>query len=139
MLGSFMAGLGLSLQPYHHPHMRRGLPAIKERTMQQGFNPSESTRKDGKVRADLVMSGFPLAIMEMGRLMGWALEGKGYKEGDFKNVPDAIKKYRAAMYRHDLKETIGPVTDDESGLHHAVHTAWNAMARLEVILMEQAK
>lgn len=91
-------------------------------------------RKAGKVRADLVIAGFPNALMALAKVMGWAIEGKGYDEGDWANVPDAAKKYRAGMYRHDLKESIGPVEDDESGLHHAIHTAWNSIARLEMLV-----
>jgi hypothetical protein len=40
------------------------------------------------------------------------------------------------MYRHDQKEILGEEFDDESGLIHATHTAWNAMARLELLLRE---
>lgn len=104
---------------------------------QQSFDPSGEGRKNGKVRVELFLAGMPNAVMEIGKVMTWALEGKGYKEGDFLHVPDAATKYRGAMYRHDLKELMGQETDDESGLLHAVHTAWNAMARLEVILREK--
>lgn len=101
------------------------------------FDSSEEGRKNGKVRVELVMQGMPNAIMEIARCMTWAIEGKGYSEGDFLKVPDATSKYRGAMYRHDLKEMMGQPTDDESHLLHAVHVAWNALARLEILLREK--
>lgn len=98
-----------------------------------GFDPSLEGRKNDKVRMDLVMTGFPLALMEMGKCMTWALT-KGYKVDDWHNVPDPVRAYTGAAMRHLLKEMGGETHDDESKLLHAVHTAWNAMARLEMIL-----
>lgn len=97
------------------------------------FNPSEATRKEGKIRMDLVMTGFPKALLAMGECMTWALS-KGYNVDDWHNVPDPVRAYTGAMMRHLLKEMGGETHDDESKLLHAVHTAWNAMARLEMIL-----
>lgn len=97
------------------------------------FNPSEATRKDGKIRMDLVMTGFPKALLAMGECMTWALS-KGYNVDDWHNVPDPVRAYTGAMMRHLLKEMGGETHDDESKLLHAVHTAWNAMARLEMLL-----
>lgn len=101
--------------------------------VQDGFNPSEATRKDGKNRMDLVMTGFPKALLAMGECMTWALS-KGYNVDDWHNVPDPVRAYTGAMMRHLLKEMGGETHDEESKLLHAVHTAWNAMARLEMIL-----
>lgn len=100
------------------------------------FDPSEATRKDGKIRMELVLQGMPNALLALGEIMTWAVESKGYVEGDFLNVPDAKSKYRGALYRHDLKEMLGQMTDEESGKLHAAHTAWNALARLEILLRE---
>ena len=36
-----------------------------------------------------------------------------------------------------LAEASGHVQDDESGLQHAAHAAWNALARLELMLSAQ--
>lgn len=107
------------------------LPAAAPGTV---FDPSEETRKDGKVRVELVFEGMPRALMELGRIMTWAIEEKGYKEGDWVNVPNAKQEYRGAMLRHDLKEIAGESHDLESKRRHAAHTAWNAMARLELLL-----
>lgn len=94
-------------------------------------------RKIGKVRMDLVMQDMPRAIEALARVMTWALDAKGYKESDWLHVPDAINKYSGGMHRHDNKEKRGQEFDDESGLEHAIHTAWNAMARVELILRKK--
>lgn len=98
-------------------------------------------RKIGKVRMDLVMQDMPRAIESLARVMTWALEEKGYKESDWLHVPNGEQVYSAGLHRHDNKEKRGQEFDDESGLEHAIHTAWNAMARVELILRrkEQAK
>lgn len=94
-------------------------------------------RKIGKIRMDLVMQDMPRAIEALARVMTWALDEKGYKESDWLHVPDAIDKYSGGMHRHDNKEKRGQEFDDESGLEHAIHTAWNAMARVELILRKK--
>lgn len=98
---------------------------------------SKEGRKVGKVRMDLVMQDMPRAIEALARVMTWALDSKGYKESDWLHVPDAINKYSGGMHRHDNKEKRGQEFDDESGLEHAIHTAWNAMARVELILRKK--
>ena len=94
-------------------------------------------RKVGKVRMDLVMQDMPRAIEALARVMTWALDEKGDKESDWLHVPDAINKYSGGMHRHDNKEKRGQEFDEESGLEHAIHTAWNAMARVELILRKK--
>jgi hypothetical protein len=97
---------------------------------------SKEGRKNGKIRMELVFEGMPNALQALGKCMTWAIEAKGYEELDFLTVPNGPQKYRGAMYRHDQKEILGEEFDDESGLIHATHTAWNAMARLELLLRE---
>jgi len=41
------------------------------------------------------------------------------------------------MVRHVTKEAKGEVLDDDSGFPHQAHTAWNALARLELYLRAQ--
>lgn len=98
------------------------------------FDSSTTGRKIGKVRMDLVMQDMPRAIESLARVMTWALESKGYKESDWLHVPDGERVYSGGLHRHDNKEKRGQEFDDESGLEHAIHTAWNAMARVELIL-----
>ena len=62
--------------------------------------------------------------------MTWALS-KGYKEGDWLDLPNWETSYLGADLRHKLEELAGAPFDVESGLGHDVHAAWNALAKLE--------
>jgi hypothetical protein len=55
-----------------------------------------------------------------------------YTRGGWIDVPDGINRYTAALMRHLLKEQREEL-DLDSGLLHAAHAAWNALARLELI------
>jgi len=65
-----------------------------------------------------------------------------YLRGSWKDVPNARRRYTAAMWRHFLDEgpdnepriDIGTKEEPGSGMPHDVATAWNAMARLELRL-----
>jgi hypothetical protein len=50
-------------------------------------------------------------------------------------VPDGINRYANALGRHIVNEAIEGDYDPE-GFLHAAQIAWNAMARLELILKE---
>jgi hypothetical protein len=58
-----------------------------------------------------------------------------YTRGGWIGVPDGINRYTAALMRHVLKEQREKL-DSDSGLLHAAHAAWNALARLEMILID---
>lgn len=61
---------------------------------------------------------------------------KKYTRGGWQTVPDARVRYTAAMIRHQLMEQ-RERNDPESNLTHAAHLAWNALARLELMLREE--
>lgn len=58
---------------------------------------------------------------------------KKYTRDGWVSVPNGFDRYTAAMMRHLLQENHGP-EDMDSGYLHAAHVAWNALARLELIL-----
>lgn len=87
----------------------------------------------GKVRPDLILSGMPRALLAVAQVATFG--AAKYTEGGWQAVPDGIKRYTAAMDRHRLKETFEPV-DADSGIAHQAHLAWNALARLELMLRE---
>jgi len=60
-----------------------------------------------------------------------------YSRSGWLDTPDGIVRYTDAMHRHLLAEQRGEIYDKESRLRHATHAAWNAMARLELILREK--
>ena len=59
-----------------------------------------------------------------------------YSENGWLQVQDGFTRYTAAMDRHRLKEPLQSC-DGESGLLEAAHLAWNALARLELLLRER--
>jgi hypothetical protein len=60
-----------------------------------------------------------------------------YSPRGWETVPDGVERYSEAMVRHWLAEQQGIECDGESQLQHAAHLAWNALARLELMLREQ--
>lgn len=89
----------------------------------------------GKVRPSLVLSDMPRALLAVSEVAAFGIDKKGYIEGSWLNVKDGIKRYTDALDRHRLNEAIS-VIDVESGLLHAKHLAWNALARLELMLRD---
>ena len=59
-----------------------------------------------------------------------------YTRGGWQHVDGGRDRYTAALLRHLFKEHYGS-NDPDSGLLHAAHAAWNALARLELELREQ--
>lgn len=88
----------------------------------------------GKPRVDLVFNGFPLALLAVAEVATFG--ANKYTENGWMSVPDGVKRYTAAMDRHRIAEGAGHDHDAESELLHAAHLAWNALARLELMLRE---
>lgn len=86
----------------------------------------------GKPDASLLLL-FGRALTEVSRVGTFG--AKKYSRGGWQFVPDGITRYTAALLRHLFGEANGP-RDEESGLLHAAQVAWNALARLELMLRE---
>jgi hypothetical protein len=54
-----------------------------------------------------------------------------YSRGGWLHVPNGKDRYTDALIRHLLAEATEE-RDQESGLPHAAHVAWNALARLRL-------
>lgn len=91
----------------------------------------------GKPRLGLVFNGFSKALTEVGRVGTFGAEK--YTPNGWVSVPNAQNRYTDAMYRHLMSEQSGELWDKESNLFHAAHAAWNALARLELLLRETDK
>ena len=87
---------------------------------------------NGKIRPALVINSMALAMQAIAEVGTYGAEK--YSADNWMQVEDGIERYTDAMYRHLLDEAAGEALDDESGLMHAAHAAWNAIARLELIL-----
>lgn len=53
-----------------------------------------------------------------------------YEDGDWKRVPNAVKRYRGAALRHLAKDQAGEKLDPESGLPHLAQAATNILFEL---------
>ena len=88
----------------------------------------------GKVRPSLIFNDMPRALLAVANVATFG--ANKYSDGGWQHVPNAIKRYTDAMDRHRLMEFIEGPTDRESGLPHAAHLAWNALAALELMLRD---
>lgn len=83
---------------------------------------------------------FPRAALAVAEVS--TLGAKKYAWKGWEVVPDGINRYSDALARHLLAESIeGPLDNGPKGIGtlHAAQVAWNAMARLELIIREQEK
>lgn len=101
-----------------------------------GKSPNEPGAKldAGKNRLGLVLLGFSRALEAVGEVgTGGA---KKYTDAGWLEVQNGEERYTDAMLRHLIKEGQDEFFDEDTSLPHAAHTAWNALARLELILMQ---
>lgn len=103
-----------------------------------GKNPNEPGAKldAGKNRLGLVLFGFARALQEVGRVGTYG--ATKYTDNGWIEVQDGERRYTDAMLRHLLREATGEEHDPDTGLLHASHAAWNALARLELALRRAA-
>lgn len=78
------------------------------------------------------VSYFPRAISAVAEVS--AFGASKYAWQGWRGVNDGYNRYSDAMVRHLGYEGQGEVLDPDSGLLHAAHAAWNALARLELLI-----
>lgn len=78
------------------------------------------------------ISYFPRAIAAVASVSSFGASKYAWK--GWEQVDDGYNRYSDAMVRHLAYEGQGEDMDPDSGLLHAAHTAWNALARLELLL-----
>lgn len=91
----------------------------------------------GKLLPDLVLGGFSRALAEVSAVGTYG--AKKYTKYGWIEVPDGIERYSEALLRHWLKEKSGEECDPDTALRHAAHLAWNALARLDLMVREAEK
>ena len=101
-----------------------------------GLDPHEPGAKldAGKVRPELIMRGFARALLAVAEVGTYGAQK--YTDDGWEQVPDGVRRYTDALYRHLLKEHMGEANDPDTHLLHAAHAAWNALARLELMLRD---
>jgi hypothetical protein len=85
-----------------------------------------------KPMLDLVLGDFAKALKEVGKV--GTMGAKKYSEHGWLTVDRAETRYLSAGLRHYFEHKEGNILDDESGLLHLAHAAWNALAVLELEL-----
>lgn len=100
-----------------------------------GFKQNQAGAKldAGKPDASLLLM-FGKALAEVAAVGTFG--ARKYTRGGWQEVPDGVDRYTAALMRHLLKENYEQI-DSDSGLYHAAHAAWNALARLDLMLRER--
>lgn len=83
------------------------------------------------------LSYFPRAISAVAAVSAFGASKYAWK--GWEGVPDGYNRYSDALVRHLGYEGQGEVLDPDSGLLHAAHAAWNALARLELLIKEREK
>jgi len=78
---------------------------------------------------------FPRAISAVSAVSGFG--ASKYAWNGWQGVSDGYNRYSDALVRHLGYEAEGEVVDNDSGLLHAAHAAWNALARLELLLRKE--
>lgn len=91
----------------------------------------------GKVRTGLVLHGFARALHAVAEVGTYGAQK--YTPDGWIEVPNGQARYTDAMYRHLMREAAGEHEDPETGIAHAAHAAWNALARLDLMIREQAE
>lgn len=89
----------------------------------------------GKVRAGLMFSDFARALDAVAQVTTYGAEK--YTPRGWRTVPNGPARYADAQMRHHLAAARGEERDAESGLLHAAHAAWNALARLELQILAE--
>ena len=96
------------------------------------MNKQEGIKYDtGKPRIYEMIEDFKEPLTEVAKV--WAFGADKYAKHNWAYVDNAEDRYSNALLRHMLE---GDTRDDESGLLHASHTAWNALARLYFIIQK---
>ena len=90
----------------------------------------------GKPLVGTMLNVFPHALMEIGRVIEFGTH-KYPDPNNWKLVENAKIRYQDALMRHLLKHNQGKEIAEETGKSPLAHVAWNALAILELYLMEK--
>lgn len=91
----------------------------------------------GKPNFDLVLGGLARALWAVG-IVGTDGAIK-YVPNGFLEVENGQERYSSAEWRHFFKEKIEGEYDTDSLYYHKAHKAWNALAELELFLIQEEK
>jgi hypothetical protein len=85
----------------------------------------------GKCEFGLIQRGFANALLGVADVGTYG--ACKYTRDGWKEVPEGVRRYLDAMYRHLNAYHRGEGNDPESGISHIDHAAWNILAVSELI------
>lgn len=88
----------------------------------------------GKERVGLMFRGFARALLKVSAVGTYG--AVKYTPDGWLHVENGIERYDDAKGRHLLKGYIEP-HDPDTEIEHQAHEAWNALAKLELMLREK--
>lgn len=86
----------------------------------------------GKPRPGLVLGGFARALLAVTRIGTYG--AVKYTDNGWMEVENGVSRYDDAKLRHWLYEKTGIECDPDTQELHAAHEAWNALARLDLLI-----
>ena len=92
----------------------------------------KNDRLDDKLRWELL----PLEDVE-DIVRVYTAGAKKYGENKWQDLPDGIRRYKAALLRHLVEYDKGNEIDEETGCFHLAQVAWNAIAMLHISKQKQ--
>lgn len=90
----------------------------------------------GKNMMSLVVLDMNLALTQVAAVATYGAQK--YTKGGWLHVENGQERYTDAMLRHLLKEP-NELCDPDTGIEHAAHVAWNALARLQLLILNSKK
>ena len=91
----------------------------------------KNDRLEDKLRWDLLPLGLIKEVVKI-----YHFGARKYSPNSWQNLEDGYNRYKAAMFRHIEAFESGEFLDNESGLPHLAHAAWNALAMLYFALKD---
>ena len=88
-------------------------------------------RKNDRLDDKLMWELLPLEDVE-DIVRVYTAGAKKYGPDQWQNLPDGIRRYKAALLRHLVEFDKGNEIDEETGCHHLAAVAWNAIAMLHI-------
>jgi len=130
------------------PGTEKCLPYLSEPTSYKGDeerDPYGIDPKSGGAKLDAgkpclwrgAIDYFPGALRAVATVSTFGATKYSWK--GWSTVPEGFERYSDAMVRHLVAESAEGPWDNDSGLLHAAHAAWNSLARLEILLNEQVR
>ena len=104
-----------------------GLCKTKDMEQENKTEARKNDRLDDKLRWELL----PLEDVE-DIVRVYTAGAKKYGPDQWQNLPDGIRRYKAALLRHLVEFDKGNEIDEETGCRHLAQVCWNAIAMLHI-------